>query len=145
MTWSKLATKLSIGAVFAALFFSPAKADFVDITIDVSEQLMYVQTGYGQQEVYPVSTARKGYKTPYGDFSPYYLAKMHYSKKYDNAPMPHSIFFKGGYAIHATYDIKRLGRPASHGCIRLHPEHAERLFYWVKEVGMDHTAIRIVP
>lgn len=142
MAWNKIA---AVGAVLTALFVTPAQAGWVDITIDISEQTMYVQSEDGHNEVYPVSTARKGYSTPYGDFKPYYLAKMHYSKKYDNAPMPNSIFFKGGYAIHATYDIKRLGRPASHGCVRLHPEHAERLYYMVKNAGMSNTSIRIVP
>lgn len=144
MAWNKLAS-LVMGAMFVALLYTPAKADWVNITVDISDQLMYVENGYGQQEVYPVSTARKGYRTPYGDFKPYYLTKMHYSRKYNNSPMPNSIFFKGGYAIHATYDIKRLGQPASHGCVRLHPDHAERLYYMVKDVGMNNTSIRIVP
>ena len=69
---------------------------------------------------------------------------MHYSSKYDNAPMPNSIFFHGGYAIHATYDIKRLGRPASHGCIRLSPQNARWLFQLVKDYGKENTFIEIV-
>lgn len=141
MVWNKLA----LGAVFAALFFTPALAETVNITIDVGDQLMYVQTDTGFNDVYPVSTARKGYHTPQGEFQPYTMARMHYSKKYDNAPMPNSIFFQGGYAIHATYDIKHLGHPASHGCVRLHPEHAARLYEMVKEAGMNNTFIEIVP
>jgi lipoprotein-anchoring transpeptidase ErfK/SrfK len=70
---------------------------------------------------------------------------MHYSKKYDNAPMPHSIFFKGGYAIHGTYDVRKLGRPASHGCVRLHPDDAAVLYEIVEYYGMENTVIRIVP
>ena len=141
MAWSKL----GIAALFAALFITPAYAETVNITIDVSDQLMYVQTDEGYNEVYPVSTGRKGYNTPTGEFQPYRLARMHYSRKYDNAPMPNSIFFKGGYAIHATYDKKRLGRPASHGCVRLHPVHAERLYEMVKDAGMSNTYISIIP
>ena len=141
MVWSKL----GIAALFAALFITPAYAETVSITIDVSDQLMYVQTDEGYNEVYPVSTGRKGYNTPTGEFQPYRLARMHYSRKYDNAPMPNSIFFKGGYAIHATYDKKRLGRPASHGCVRLHPVHAERLYEMVKDAGMSNTYISIIP
>lgn len=141
MLWNKF----TLGAVFAALFFSPAMAEQVNITIDISDQTMYVDTDFGVQDVYPVSTGRKGYKTPSGDFRPYHMAKMHYSRKYDNAPMPNSIFFHGGYAIHATYDIKNIGRPASHGCVRLLPEHAVRLYSMVKEAGMKNTSITIVP
>lgn len=142
MNWNKI----FYAVVFTALFFIPAaKADVLNITVDISDQIMYVQSNSGLQEVYPVSTARKGYRTPFGEFRPYHMAKMHYSKKYDNAPMPNSIFFHGGYAIHATYDIKRLGRPASHGCVRLSPEHAQRLYYMVKEAGMQNTSITIVP
>jgi lipoprotein-anchoring transpeptidase ErfK/SrfK len=60
---------------------------------------------------------------------------MHYSKKYDNAPMPHSIFFRGGYAIHGTYATGALGRPVSHGCVRLSPAHAAQLYDMVKREG----------
>lgn len=141
MPWSKL----FLGAVITTLLFTPVKADIMSITVDVSDQVMYIQTESGYQEVYPVSTARKGYRTPYGEFKPYHMATMHYSRKYDNAPMPHSIFFNGGYAIHATYDIKHLGRPASHGCVRLSPDHAARLYEMVKDVGMSNTYISIVP
>ena len=68
---------------------------------------------------------------------------MHYSRKYDNSPMPNSIFFLGGYAIHGTGYIKSLGRPASHGCIRLHPQNAAKLFSLVKKYGMRSTRITI--
>jgi lipoprotein-anchoring transpeptidase ErfK/SrfK len=116
----------------------------VDITIDLSEQELFIQTPEGQA-LWPVSTGRKGYYTPPGTYKPYRITEMHYSKKYDDAPMPHSIFFKGGYAIHGTYDLKRLGRPASHGCVRLHPDDAELLYEIVEYYGMENTIIRIVP
>lgn len=137
--------KFLLAVVLTALSFTAAKADMLNITVDLSDQIMYVQNDQGLEEVYPVSTARKGYRTPTGEYKPYHLAKMHYSRKYDNAPMPNSIFFHGGYAIHATYDVKRLGRPASHGCVRLSPDHAARLYSMVQIVGMSNTYIRIVP
>ena len=92
---------------------------------------------------FEVSTGRKGYRTPTGVFRPYMLKTMHYSKKYDNAPMPNSIFFLGGYAIHATDAINSLGRPASHGCIRLHPQNARWLYHLVSEFGKEATTIYI--
>ena len=119
-----------------------ARAD-VFITVDKSTQRMYVETPT-DTFTWKVSTARKGYRTPTGVFKPYMLKTMHYSRKYDNAPMPNSIFFLGGYAIHATYDIKRLGQPASHGCIRLSPQNAKWLFRLVNDYGKDNTYIRIV-
>lgn len=119
-----------------------ARAEDVDIVIDISEQTMYVQTPFESFE-FEVSTARPGYTTPRGVFKPYMLKPMHYSKKYDNAPMPNSIFFEGGYAIHATYDIKHLGRPASHGCIRLDPQNAQWLYHLVTEFGKEATTIYI--
>lgn len=121
-----------------------AVAQEVDITIDLSEQEMFVQTPSGNA-LWPVSTGRQGYRTPSGTYTPYRITEMHYSKKYDDAPMPFSIFFKGGYAIHGTYDVKRLGRPASHGCVRLHPEAAQSLYGVVEYYGMENTVIRIVP
>lgn len=124
------------------LLIMDAKAE-VFITIDKSEQRMYVETP-GNYFEWNVSTARPGYHTPTGNFQPYLIKPMHYSSKYDNAPMPNSIFFHGGYAIHATYDVKRLGRPASHGCIRLSPQNAKWLYQMVKENGKENTYIRIV-
>lgn len=133
-----------VAVVIAAIFIlvTGAKAE-VFITVVKSDQVMYVETPTDTFE-WRVSTARSGYKTPVGDFKPYLLKKMHYSKKYDNAPMPNSIFFHGGYAIHATYDVKNLGRPASHGCIRLSPRDAKWLYQLVREYGKENTYIRIV-
>jgi lipoprotein-anchoring transpeptidase ErfK/SrfK len=113
-----------------------------DITISKSHQLMQVDSDYGSYQ-WPVSTARRGYYTPTGTFRPYSLQLMHYSKKFDNAPMPHSIFFSGGYAIHATPHVGALGRPASHGCVRLSPGNAATLYQIVKQD--PDTTIRIVP
>ena len=130
--------------VLAAIFMlvTGAKAEDVTIVVDVSEQKMYVETPTDYFE-WDVSTGRKGYRTPTGVYQPYLLKKMHYSSKYNNAPMPHSIFFHGGYAIHATKAVDKLGRPASHGCIRLHPRNARWLFKLVKDYGADNTTIYI--
>jgi lipoprotein-anchoring transpeptidase ErfK/SrfK len=127
--------------ISAMLFATPAVAQ-TDITISKSHQMMQVDTDSGSYQ-WPVSTARRGYVTPTGTFHPYSLQLMHYSKKYDNAPMPHSIFFSGGYAIHATPHTGALGRPASHGCVRLSPANAATLYSIVK--NDPNTTIRIVP
>jgi lipoprotein-anchoring transpeptidase ErfK/SrfK len=124
------------------LLSTPALAE-TNITISKSHQMMQVDTDEGTYQ-WPVSTARKGYYTPTGTFTPYSLQPMHYSKKYDNAPMPHSIFFSGGYAIHATPHVGNLGRPASHGCVRLSPSHAATL-YGIVSHDRNNTTIRIVP
>ena len=111
--------------------------------IDVSTQTMTVSK-YGQVLYrWSVSTARKGYVTPRGSWSAKWLSRNHRSRKYDDAPMPYAVFFNGGYAIHATYDIKRLGRPASHGCVRLHPNNAAEFFALTREHGLKNTRIVI--
>ena len=127
--------------IAALLFATPAMAE-TDITISKSHQRMTVHSSEGSYS-WPVSTARRGYYTPTGVFHPYSLQLMHYSRKYDNAPMPHSIFFSGGYAIHATPHVGNLGRPASHGCVRLSPSNAATLYGIVKHD--PDTTIRIVP
>lgn len=132
-----------ISMIFVLMIGAKAANAEVFITIDKSEQRMYVETPM-DSFVWKVSTARGGYVTPTGSFQPYLLKTMHYSRKYDNAPMPNSIFFHGGYAIHATYDVKRLGRPASHGCVRLSPQNAKWLFRLVSEFGKENTFIEIV-
>jgi lipoprotein-anchoring transpeptidase ErfK/SrfK len=127
--------------IAAMLFATPAAAE-TNITISKSHQLMQVDSDYGSYQ-WRVSTARKGYYTPTGTFHPYSLQLMHYSKKYDNSPMPNSIFFSGGYAIHATPHVGNLGRPASHGCVRLHPANAKTL-YGIVSKDRSGTTIRII-
>ena len=130
-----------VAMVVLAFYTQTAKAE-TDITISKSRQRMIVHSSEGSYS-WPVSTARRGYYTPTGVFYPYSLQPMHYSRKYDNAPMPHSIFFSGGYAIHATPHTGNLGRPASHGCVRLSPGNAATLYGIVKN-DREGTTIRIV-
>src|SRR6218665_915320 len=92
--------------------------------VSLSSQTMVVTQNGMVKYRWRVSTGRKGYGTPTGSWSAKWVSRNHRSRKYNNAPMPFAVFFKGGYAVHATYDLKRLGRPASHGCIRLHPKNA---------------------
>src|SRR5262245_47768516 len=106
-------------AVSALLFAFPAAAASVVAKIDLSSQRMYVTVNGVAKYTWPVSTARAGYRTPTGSFRPQRLERMWYSSKYENSPMPHSVFFLGGYAVHGTGAIGSLGRPASHGCVRL--------------------------
>jgi len=123
-----------------SLWATPAAA-VVQIDIDLSKQRMVVSDKRGAKHVWPISSGRRGYVTPRGHFRPTALKRMHYSRKYDNAPMPYSIFFRGGYAIHGTNAVGLLGRPASHGCVRLAPGAAARLFSMVRR---DGARIRIV-
>ncbi|PWB82446.1 MAG: L,D-transpeptidase, partial [Methylocystaceae bacterium] len=106
----------------------------VRIHIDLSTQRMHVESSNGSY-TWPVSTARSGYSTPRGSYAPTGLQRMHYSRKYHMSPMPHSIFFRGGYAIHGTYATGALGRPASHGCVRLAPGAAAQLYRMVQAEG----------
>jgi lipoprotein-anchoring transpeptidase ErfK/SrfK len=109
--------------------------------IDVAAQTMTVSENGNLLYSWKVSTGRVPYRTPRGSFRPIRMHKMWYSRKYDNAPMPYSIFFHGGYAIHGTDQIANLGVPASHGCVRLHPTNAKTLFELVKVYGSGNTRI----
>jgi lipoprotein-anchoring transpeptidase ErfK/SrfK len=109
--------------------------------VDVSSQTMTVSYGGRVIHHWRVSTARGGYVTPRGTYRPTRLHRMWYSRKYDNSPMPYSVFFRGGYAIHGTGYVKQLGRPASHGCIRLDTRNAARLYSLVKQTGRKNTRI----
>jgi lipoprotein-anchoring transpeptidase ErfK/SrfK len=111
--------------------------------INLSSQRMHVFVNGKPAYTWKVSTARSGYRTPTGTYKPYHLARRHYSSIYNNSPMPHSIFFYKGYAIHGSYETKYLGRPASHGCVRLHPSNAARLYSLVQRYGAGNTTIRI--
>ncbi len=116
------------------LWAAPAEAA-VNIQVDLSTQTMHVTSGSGASYDWPVSTARAGFVTPNGHYGVQSLQAMHYSRKYHNSPMPHSIFFHGGYAIHGTYAVGSLGAAASHGCVRLSPTHAAALYEMVRAEG----------
>jgi hypothetical protein len=123
------------GLAFVALLALGAAANAtVHIQIDLSNQRMQVNSSSGSYN-WAVSTARSGYSTPRGSYAPTSLQRMHYSRKYDMSPMPHSIFFRGGYAIHGSYATRSLGRPASHGCVRLAPGNAAKLYSMVQAEG----------
>ena len=109
--------------------------------IDISDQTMVVSENGRVLYSWSVSTGRSPYRTPRGTYRPIRMHEMWYSRKYDMAPMPHSIFFHGGYAIHGTDAISHLGRPASHGCVRLHPNNARTLFNLVRSHGSGNTRI----
>ncbi len=135
---------LLAGAAFLLSgFVAPSHAAVVEVHIDISSQRMSVYQNGFPRHTWAVSTARRGYVTPTGNYRPTRMTKMHYSRKYDNSPMPHSIFFRGGYAIHGTGDLKRLGTPASHGCIRLHPDNARTLYNLVSSAGAKNARISI--
>ncbi|MGL9622222.1 L,D-transpeptidase [Bradyrhizobium sp. U531] len=132
------AAVLALTAVLAA----PARAD-LRVDIDKSSQRMSVRVDGAPRHSWPVSTGRSGYGTPSGTFHPQAMMRRYFSRKYYNSPMPHAIFFHYGFAIHGTTDIGRLGGPASHGCVRLHPAHAAALFALVQREGARNTTIRI--
>ena len=130
-------------AVAFAMFASGAARAEVVVHIDRSSQRMSVSVDGVPRYSWPVSTGRYGYGTPGGTFQPQLMARSWFSKKYYNSPMPYSIFFYGGFAIHGSYDIAHLGGPASHGCVRLHPQHAAALFSLVSHNGPRNTRIEI--
>jgi lipoprotein-anchoring transpeptidase ErfK/SrfK len=124
----------------AAVMTTPAGANIV-IAVDKGSQQMSVSVDGTPRYTFAVSTARAGYNTPNGVYHPERLERTWFSREYYNSPMPHSIFFHGGYAIHGSYEISRLGGPASHGCIRLHPSNAAVLYSLVSREGMGATTI----
>ncbi len=111
--------------------------------VSLGSQRMDVYVNGAPRYSWPVSTARRGYRTPTGTFRPTALAVWHRSTIYSGSPMPHAIFFLRGYAIHGSYETKYLGRPASHGCVRLHPSAAAQLFSLVRQYGAANTVIQI--
>ena len=134
-----------MGLVFCLLAL-PALADVrVLARVSISEQVVRVYHEGRHLFTWPVSTAKPGKVTPPGQFTPEFLSRNHRSSLYNNAPMPYAIFYRGNYAIHGTDQIRKLGRPASNGCVRLHPDNARILFQMVRAEGMAQTRVVIVP
>jgi len=149
---------LVIVPVLAVMFASPASAQVssspesrsesqsadstIHVTIDKSRQKMTVALDGVTKYEWPVSTGKAGYSTPSGTYTTTSMNEIWYSKEWDNAPMPHSVFFrKDGYAIHGSLEVRNLGRPASHGCVRISPENAATFFALVKKVGLKNTQV----
>ena len=131
---------LRLALVAWALFALPAQAAVL-ITVDKSSQQMTVAVDGRPLHQWPVSTGRAGYDTPAGKFRAFRMERDHFSREFDDAPMPFSIFFtEKGHAIHGSYD-KRIGQPASHGCVRLSPANAEALFALVEQEGVLNTTV----
>jgi hypothetical protein len=126
------------------LFASGAAQAKVAITVDKDNQQMTVAVDGVERYRWPVSSGIPSYETPNGSFRAFRMEEDHYSKEFDDAPMPHSIFFtKIGHAIHGTDSVNRLGSPASHGCVRLSRENASRLYALVQEQGVLNTTVTL--
>lgn len=132
-------------AVLMAVLFAPVtQAATVVARVDKSSQSMTVYHHGNVIGQWPVSTARTGKVTPSGTWIAKSMKRYHRSSLYNNAPMPYSIFYDGNFAIHGTNQVKRLGRPASAGCIRLHPDNAAKLFSLVQEEGLGNMQVVVV-
>src|ERR1700751_2708959 len=126
------------------LFTAGAAQAKVDITIDKDNQMMTVAVDGVDRYHWPVSSGIPSRETPNGTFKAFRMEADHFSKEFDDAPMPHSIFFtKIGHAIHGTMSEGRLGPPASHGCLRLSRANATTLYALVQEQGVLNTTVTL--
>ena len=136
-----------VAATLAGLLIvlsAPPAAAALLITIDKANQQMTVALDELPVFDWPVSTGQSGYDTPVGEFKPFRMERTHFSREWDDAPMPHSIFFtQQGHAIHGSNHVKAIGKPASHGCVRLAPENAAVFFKLVQVYGKQNTLIVI--
>ena len=141
MKVSRVVSVMTLVAALTAGFASLGSAEVV-IKVDKLNQRMTVLVDGTQRWQWPVSTGMRGHDTPSGSYTTFRMEKEHFSKEWDDAPMPHSIFFTmKGHAIHGSMYTKYLGRPASHGCVRISPENAELLFAVVKKEGLLNTKV----
>ena len=135
------ASSLLLAAGLTALAMTAARAEVL-VRVDKAAQIMTVTVDGEQRYAWPVSTGMADYDTPAGEFQAFRMERDHFSREWDDAPMPYSIFFtQEGHAIHGSYDVKHLGRPASHGCVRLLKANAALLFALVKEQGLKNTKV----
>ncbi len=130
-----------IGTGFFASGTAQAK---VEITVDKNNQLMTVAVDGVERYQWPVSSGNPSHETPNGTFRTFRMEADHFSKEFDDAPMPHSIFFtKIGHAIHGTESEGRLGTPVSHGCVRLSRANATTLYALVQKEGVLNTTVTL--
>jgi len=150
----KFLAAIIVAASAVVAFATPSQAGLLNIfqpkpkivaTVSLSEQKMHVAVtdarGNTQTYTWDVSTGAKGFETPTGKFTPTWLSEDHKSKQYEDAPMPYAVFFNEGIAIHGTQAVSYLGKPASHGCVRLATENAETFFDLVEAYGKYNVKI----
>ena len=103
-----------------------APAGPVVVVISLDEQRAYVYRNGVGIGVSTISSGKKGHETPAGVFTILQKEKIHYSDKYNDAPMPYMERLTwDGVALHGG---TLPGYPASHGCIRLPQAFAQNLF-----------------
>lgn len=112
-------------------------------SVDLSRQTMTVSVNGEPRYTWAISSGTAQFPTPTGNFRPEWTSKMWYSRKYDNAPMPHAVFINGGVAVHGTSHVRSLGAPASHGCIRLAPGNAKTFYNLVQRHGLQLTRVSV--
>jgi len=132
-----------LACTFATIAYNPTLAGTIDAVIDKSDQIMTVPVDGEIAYEWPVSTGKKSRWTPSGTFGVQSMDATHHSSKYNNAPMPWSIFFNGNIATHGTTKVELLGTMDSHGCVRLHPDNAKILFELVQAHGRGNTSILV--
>jgi hypothetical protein len=135
-----VAAALAVAGLTAS---TAVEAGTLKVNVDLSRQHMSVQENGETIHTWPISSGRAGFRTITGTFKPQWMTRMHYSRKFDNSPMPNAIFFRGGFAIHGTYATGHLGSPASHGCVRLAPGNAKTLYNLVSKHGSSQTTISV--
>jgi len=136
--------RLAVAVGFAlTCLMAPAQAELV-VNISKSEQRLAVMVNGAEAHRWPISTGTNRTPTPAGVFRPERLERRWYSRQYNLAPMPWSIFFHRGYAVHGTVETHNLGRPASHGCVRLRPDNAAMLYSMVRRYGMSRTRVVVL-
>ena len=127
--------------IFIAALVAPADASVL-VTIDKSTQRMTVEVDNHLRWIWPVSTGQLAHDTPNGRYTAFRMEADHFSKEWDDAPMPHSIFFSPtGHAIHGYLNARRIGSPVSHGCVRLEPANAAKLYALVEQQGLPNTKV----
>ena len=135
--------RIAIAALGLLGIAAPAQADLL-VNISKSQQRVSVVIDGTEAYRWAVSTGRRGYDTPAGNFRPQRLERHWYSRQYEMTPMPWAVFFHRGYAMHATSEVYNLGRVASHGCVRLRPDNAATLYSLVRRQGMANTKIVVL-
>jgi lipoprotein-anchoring transpeptidase ErfK/SrfK len=134
-------TAEAVPTTLPALKLLPPPPVTLVLNADLGAQRLAVIENGVTKHTWKISSGREGYATKTGTFRPQWASRMWYSRQYDDAPMPHAIFFHKGMAFHATTAVRKLGQRASHGCIRLAPSNAETLFKLVHRHGYARTKI----
>jgi len=113
------------------------------IYVDISQQSMRVYQGNRRIYHWRVSTGRRGFGTPRGNFRAKFIRKRHRSHICHGQFMMNAIVLNDKLAIFGSNSTWKLGQNVSYGCVKISKENSKKLYKLVQSYGKNRVRVKI--